>query len=277
MSKEPTEPTEPSMPPPYRFRAGAGPLLVSIPHAGTALTPAVSAGLNATGAALSDTDWHVPRLYGFLDDSDANILEAQYSRYVVDLNRPADDTPLYRGATTGLFPEITFDGDPLFREGAAPSAEAREASLETIWQPYHNCIAETLAGLRERHGYALLLDAHSIRSQVPRLFDGPLPALNIGTADGTSCADDLEARVRDVCAAAPGYDSVVNGRFKGGHITRHHGRPQENIHAVQLELAQRHYMQETAPFEYRPERAEQLQGVLRQVVQTMLEWRPGQG
>jgi len=259
---------------PYEFRQGDTPLLVSIPHAGTALTDAVADGLSEIGATLGDTDWHVPALYGFIDPLGASVIEARYSRYVVDLNRPRDDVPLYAGATTGLFPTINFDGEPLFRPGCEPSTQERSRYLQEIWDPYHARIASALAEIRARHGYALLFDAHSIRSVVPRLFDGRLPDLNVGTADGKSCDSALQAAVEAVCADAEDYSWVANGRFKGGWITRSFGAPDEGVHAVQLELAQCTYMDETPPFTYRPERASGIQPALRRVLETLLEWRP---
>jgi len=259
---------------PYDFRDGESPLLVSIPHAGLALTDAVANGLTDIGATLGDTDWHVPRLYAFVDALGASVIEARYSRYVVDLNRPRDDVPLYAGATTGLFPTVSFDGEPLFRSGREPSVAERTRYLEEIWDPYHARIGAALEELRDRHGYALLFDAHTIRSVVPRLFDGCLPDLNVGTADGASCAPSLQAAVQGVCEEAADYSAVANGRFKGGWITRRFGAPAENVHAVQLELAQCTYMDEAPPFTYRPERAARIQPVLRRVVETLLEWRP---
>lgn len=256
---------------PYDFAAGESPLLVSFPHSGTGLTPAVAAGLTDCGRSLGDTDWHAPELYGFLRGHDASLLLARYSRYVIDLNRPADDTPLYSGATTGLFPDINFDGEPLFETGAAPSPEERQRYLDEIWQPYHQCIRAALEEIRERHGYAVLFDVHTIRSQVPRLFEGQLPDLNLGTADGTSCDPALAQQLQEVLESSP-FTTVVNGRFKGGYITRQYGEPERNIHAVQLELAQRNYMVEEPPFDYRPERAETLQPVLQRFVGALLDW-----
>ncbi|WP_372610252.1 N-formylglutamate deformylase [Halomonas sp.] len=259
----------------YDLGTGASPVLVSIPHASTKLTDAVRAGLAPAGQPLGDTDWHVPRLYAFLEELDVSVIAARYSRYVVDLNRPPDDSPLYAGATTGLFPETTFDGEPLFVAGGAPGEQERARCLEAVWRPYHECIRATLAALRDRHGYAVLFDAHSIRSRVPRLFDGRLSDLNLGTADGTSCARSLETGLQAICRASD-YSDALNGRFKGGHITRHFGAPDQGIHAVQLELAQTNYMDETAPFTWRPERAAELQVVLRRCIEWLLAWSPGQ-
>lgn len=178
------------------FKRGRVPLLISMPHPGTRLTPAVDAGLVEEARALTDTDWHIPRLYDFAEELGASTLAAHYSRYVVDLNRPSDDKPLYSTATTGLYPDTLFDGRPLYREGMAPSAEERMRYLAEVWTPYHRTIAEELARLKAEFGYALLWDAHSIRSHVPHLFDGRLPDFNLGTNAGASCDPALAARLR---------------------------------------------------------------------------------
>lgn len=196
------------------FKRGGVPLLISMPHPGTRLTPAVDAGLVEEARALTDTDWHIPRLYDFAEELGASTLAAHYSRYVVDLNRPSDDKPLYSTATTGLYPDTLFDGRPLYREGMAPSAEERMRYLAEVWTPYHRTIAEELARLKAEFGYALLWDAHSIRSHVPHLFDGRLPDFNLGTNAGASCDPALAARLEAVCAAAEGYSHVLNGRFR---------------------------------------------------------------
>ncbi|MFP9003194.1 N-formylglutamate amidohydrolase, partial [Pseudomonas aeruginosa] len=169
------------------FKRGRVPLLISMPHPGTRLTPAVDAGLVEEARALTDTDWHIPRLYDFAEELGASTLAAHYSRYVVDLNRPSDDKPLYSTATTGLYPDTLFDGRPLYREGMAPSTEERMRYLAEVWTPYHRTIAEELARLKAEFGYALLWDAHSIRSHVPHLFDGRLPAFNLRPNAGASC------------------------------------------------------------------------------------------
>lgn len=254
------------------FHQGTLPLLVSIPHAGLRLTPAVEAGLVEPAQSLPDTDWHIPRLYDFALGLGASVVAAEYSRFVIDLNRPEDDQPLYVGATTGLFPATLFDGAPLFKAGQVPSVQERAQYLEQIWRPYHQTLARELARLREQFGYALLWDAHSIRSQVPHLFDGKLPDFNLGTFNGASCDAQLAARLEAVCGHAEGYSHVLNGRFKGGHITRHYGDPAQHIHAVQLELAQSTYMEEVEPFRYREDLAQPTQRVLQQLLAAVLEW-----
>ncbi len=254
------------------FHQGRLPLLVSMPHAGLKLTPAVRDGLVPAARSLPDTDWHIPRLYDFVREMGASVVAAEYSRFVIDLNRPEDDQPLYVGATTGLFPATLFDGEPLFEDGKVPSAAERAGYLESIWRPYHDALRNELARLKAQFGYALLWDAHSIRSHVPHLFDGKLPDFNLGTFNGASCDPELAERLKAVCGGAPGYTHVLNGRFKGGHITRHYGDPAQDIHAVQLELAQSTYMEEVEPFSYRQDLAGPTQGVLRGLLEEVLAW-----
>jgi N-formylglutamate deformylase len=259
---------------PYAFHPGTTPLLVSMPHTGLGLTPAVATGLSAEAADLGDTDWHMEALYDFLGGLGANVLVAQYSRFVIDLNRPPDDTPLYTTATTGLFPDITFDGIPAFKPGAIPSETEHDRYLAEVWTPYHAKIEESLQALKAKFGYALLFDAHSIRSVVPRLFDGRLPDLNFGTNEGKSCAPSLRARIAELAEGFTDVTHVVDGRFKGGYITRHYGRPDDGIHAVQLEMTWDCYMDETPPFAYRPDKAAQVQPLLRELLRTMRDWTP---
>jgi len=254
------------------FHQGRLPLLISMPHAGLKLTPAVQDGLVDAARSLPDTDWHIPRLYDFARELDASVVAAEYSRFVIDLNRPEDDQPLYVGATTGLYPATLFEGEPLFKEGQVPSAQERATYLEQIWRPYHDTLRNELQRLREQFGYALLWDAHSIRSHIPHLFEGKLPDFNLGTFNGASCDAQLAGQLEDVCAKAPDFSHVLNGRFKGGHITRHYGQPDQNIHAVQLELAQSTYMEEREPFAYDEQLAQSTQQVLRKLLETTLAW-----
>jgi formiminoglutamase len=256
---------------PFEFQSGQLPLLISIPHAGTRLTPAVEKGLTDEARPLQDTDWHIPRLYDFARAMGASILVGNYSRLVIDLNRPSDDKPLYTTATTGLFPDVLFDGRPSFLPDAAPSDEERAGYLQNIWQPYHQQLQNELARLKAQHGYALLFDAHSIASVIPRLFDGKLPDLNLGTNGGESCPASLSDRLVTCCQQQQQFSHVLNGRFKGGYITRAYGHPQENQHAVQLELAQVNYMSEQT-FEFDAARAAPLQRLLQQMIESMLVW-----
>lgn len=231
----------------YRLEQGRVPLLISLPHVGTELPPELRERLVPRALASEDTDWHLERLYRPLAESlGASLIVPRYSRYVIDLNRPPDDRPLYPGAAggTGLVPTHFFTSEPLYRDGAEPDAAEIAARREACWRPYHEALAAELERLRAEHGRALLFDGHSIRSELPWLFEGTLPALNLGTADGASCAPAITERLGQVLAGQQRYSHVVNGRFKGGYITRHYGQPAGGIHAVQLEMCQRCYMHE---------------------------------
>jgi N-formylglutamate deformylase len=231
------------MSPVFRFSPGESPLLISVPHDGRELPDEVRARMSDIGRALPDTDWHVAGLYEFATSIGASILVANYSRYVVDLNRPADDAELYPGQlATGLCPLQTFAGEPIYDSGGVDASEKARRIVD-YWQPYHAQLRSTLTTLRQRHGFALLWDAHSIPSLVPRLFDGELPELNLGSDNGTSCDQALQDGVAAI-ADASSYSVAVNGRFTGGFITRHYGDPENGIHALQLEIAQRAYMNE---------------------------------
>lgn len=225
----------------FDFHEGESPLLISIPHEGTRLPDDLAARMSAAGRSVPDTDWHVARLYEFAKEIGASMLVARFSRYVVDLNRPADDAQLYPGqVATGLCPQQTFAGEAIYTGEPEIDVAGRVARY---WRPYHDQLSATLSRLHARHGHALLWDAHSIASRVPRLFDGELPVLNIGTFDGRSCAGPLAAAVYEVAQDSP-YPAVRDARFKGGFITRRYGEPDRGIHALQLELAQRAYMNE---------------------------------
>ena len=256
---------------PFEFTQGSLPLLVSIPHAGTALTAEVEQGLSEAARGLPDTDWHIPQLYDFVREMGASVLVANYSRFVIDMNRPPDNEALYTTATTGLYPETLFDGTPTFKPGMTPTDAQRQGYLATLWTPYHQQIQNELARIKQKFGYALLFDAHSIASVIPRLFDGQLPDVNLGTNGGLSCSPAIAEGLTEICAAQSSFSWVMNGRFKGGYITRAYGKPEENQHAVQLELAQCNYMDETPPFNWRGDKASTLQPLLKQLIDRMLK------
>lgn len=231
----------------YRLYPGTSPLLISLPHDGHRLPEGFSRRLTDTAASLPDTDWHMERLYAFARDLGASMIVPVYSRYVVDLNRSPDDVSLYPGQnTTGLCPMVQFSGEPVYLEGQAPGAAEVLERVEQYWRPYHGALSGELSRLRELHGRAVLWEGHSIRSRLPFLFEGRLPVFNLGTAGGSSCSPELARQLSAVLAAAQDdYDHVVDGRFKGGYITRHYGRPAEGVQAVQMEMAQRAYMDES--------------------------------
>lgn len=255
----------------FDLHRGNVPLLISLPHDGTALPDDITARMTPDSRRVPDTDWHVSRLYAFARELGASMIVPAYSRYVVDLNRPSDDTSLYPGQnTTGLCPIVQFSGEPVYLEGGQPTPDEIIARVQRYWKPYHDALAAEVARLRALHGRVVLWEGHSIRSVVPFLFDGELPDFNLGTADGSSCSPALQRKLVDVLAAHGDRTHVVNGRFKGGYITRHFGQPASDVDAVQLELVQRNYMDETT-FEYLPDRAMATQKILRELLVECLD------
>lgn len=259
--------------PAFRFHRGTRPLLLSIPHMGTHVPPAIAARFTDEARQVPDTDWHLDQLYAFAVNMGASVLQATHSRYVVDLNRPPDNANLYPGQdTTGLCPVDTFDATPIYRAGQAPDEAEIAERRDSLWRPYHQQLEAELLRLRETFGSVVLWDAHSIRSVLPRFFEGRLPDLNLGTASGASCDPALAQTLLAIAQAAPGYSAVLNGRFKGGYITRQYGRPAQGMHAVQLEMTQCTYMQEALPFDYRPEAAAQVQPHLHRLLEAALRF-----
>lgn len=249
------------------------PLIVSLPHVGTGLVPEVEAMLAPAGLTVKDTDWHVEQLYDFARAAGAGWVQARLSRYVIDLNRPPDDASLYPGQTTSaLCPLETFQGEPIYA-GAVPDAVQIASRRERYWQPYHDELERLIAAATARFGHVVLLDAHSISSVVPRLFEGRLPDINVGTHGGRSCGGGLSDALMTALAAQSHYTHVLNGRFKGGYITRHYGDPARGVHAVQFEIGQLAYLDEPASV-YVPGRAAQLKGLLRSLVDVMVGYRP---
>lgn len=256
----------------FRFKPGTTPLLVSMPHVGTHIPQDLLARMAPVAARLDDTDWHLERLYDFLDGLGASVLAATHSRYVIDLNRPPDNTNLYPGQdTTGFVPIDTFHREPLYATGEEPAQAETDARLERYWKPYHAKLREEMQMLKAKHGYALLWDAHSIFSVLPRFFAGTLTDFNFGTADGRSCGPGIGEAV---LAQATGFSAVLNGRFKGGYITRTYGRPAEGVHAVQLELSEATYMDQTPPYAFREDLAARVRPVIRAAVETFLRLAP---
>lgn len=248
------------------------PLLISFPHSGTLLTPSVQTDLLPEFRDLPDTDRHLPMLYEFAPALGVGLLEAKFSRYVVDLNRAETNQALYESFGTGLYPETSLLGEPLYLEGKGPSRSERADYLEHIWRPYHEALQAELQRLRDQFGYAILLDAHSIRSRMPSLFEGELPDLSLGTFNGLSCDPQMTLALQHECEQLPNFSFVVNGRFKGGFITRHYGQPRDHIHAVQFELVQRTYMDERPPFRYLPQKAEGTAKHLHRLIECLLRW-----
>ena len=252
----------------FSLQRGTAPMLVSMPHIGIDFPLDLQGSYAPRALGVEDTDWHLARLYDFLPALGISVLQPHYSRYVIDLNRPPDDTPMYPGAAnTELCPTRFFTGEALYKEGQEPAPTEIKRRHAAYWQPYHDALQAELERIKAVHGFALLWDAHSIRSRIPWLFDGKLPDLNIGTAGGAAAATVIS----DAAASqVSGFTHVVNGRFKGGYITRQYGQPERRIHAIQLEKCQSLYMQETMPFSYDEALAANLQPILKRMVQASL-------
>jgi N-formylglutamate deformylase len=255
---------------------GDSPLVIDIPHAGSHVPPAIAARMAPEALALPDTDWHVEKLFAFARQAGVTMLTATHSRYVVDLNRDPSGAALYPGAdNTELCPTRTFANEVLYLDGRGPDAAEVAARRAEYFVPYHARIKAEIERVRARHGYAILLDGHSIRSAVPRFFAGRLPDLNLGTADGASCALSVQGIAEVVLAGAGAFTTVVNGRFKGGYVTRHYGAPAHGVHALQLEIAQACYMDEAPPYAWDARRAAPLVEVLERLVVALLAWNRG--
>jgi formiminoglutamase len=258
---------------------GEAPLVVSFPHTGTDIPPDLAPRFLSLWHARRDADWWVDRLYDFAAAMGATTVRTRISRSVIDVNRDPSGASLYPGqATTELCPTTDFDGAPLYRSGEAPNEREISRRREEFFAPYHAALGRELGRLHSKFGRVVLFDAHSIRSRIPRLFDGELPQFNIGTNGGKSCAGEVTAAVERVCAASP-YTHVVDGRFRGGWTTRHYGEPAGGYHAIQLELACRGYMDEPGtpseenwPPSYSPQRAAPLRGVLRDILAACLDF-----
>ncbi|MGB2831326.1 MAG: N-formylglutamate deformylase [Methylotenera sp.] len=260
----------------YHFCSGNSPLLISMPHAGTDIPEDIKHRITPEAALLPDVDWHLPILYDMAKDFDISVISAEYARYLIDLNRSPENTSLYPGQdVTGLCPIDTFAKSAIYLDGEQPDENEIRNRIERYWQPYHEKLSSELQRIRAIHGVAILWDAHSIASHVPRFFSGQLPDLNFGTADLTSCDASLQETLAIVMRDsihAKKYSHVFNGRFKGGYITRHYGAPTMNIHAIQLEISQCIYMEENSPYKYDAELAVKVKPLLTDLLKACLHW-----
>ena len=261
--------------PVFALHQGTAPLLLSLPHAGTVIPDDLQPLYVPRALELEDTDWHLARLYEFVLAMGASLIVPHNSRYVIDLNRPSENTPMYPGVNnTELCPTRFFTGDPLYLHRQEPDAREITRRVASYWRPYHDALESELARLQAQHGHVVLFDGHSIKSQLPWLFEGKLPDLNLGTADGSSCAPGLRSALQQILQSQSRFTQVVDGRFKGGHITRWFGKPALGRHAVQLEMCWSTYMPEQPPYGIETARADELAPVLRALVQTMIAYQP---
>jgi N-formylglutamate deformylase len=255
----------------HNFRLGTIPLLVSFPHNGSLILEDIAQTMTPEGRSSRDTDWFLDRLYDLPELQSASFLIAEFSRYAIDLNRPSTDESLYPGqTTTGLIPKVRFDGSPIYL-GKGPDEKETQRRIKEIWTPYHDRIHSEMNRMVDHFGTAVLIEAHSIASVVPKLFDGSLPDFNLGTNRGVSCSTDLEASVASVLNNQNQYSHVVNGRFIGGYITRQFGQPKKNWHALQIELSQATYLDEST-LEWDDTKASQVQSVFRNIFQAVTTW-----
>jgi N-formylglutamate deformylase len=253
---------------PVRVSQGSSPVILAFPHAGTSVPDYIWQDLNDNGRTLSDTDWHIDTLYDSLLPNTTTVT-ATFHRYVIDANRDPTGASLYPGQnTTALVPVTDFDGTPIWY--TQPSTDEIRQRLNVFHAPYHAALSAEIARVKSLHGFVILYDCHSIRSHIPFLFDGTLPDFNIGTDSGRTCASSIEKTVADICNNVPGYTSVLNGRFKGGWTTRHYGKPEHSVHAIQMELAQKTYLEtETLPFHYADAKAQRLRQNLHSILNTL--------
>ncbi|MFT5529928.1 MAG: N-formylglutamate deformylase [Alteromonadaceae bacterium] len=254
----------------YTLIKGTVPLLISMPHNGQQIPDDIALTMTEFAKSVVDTDWYKDRLYDFAQSLGAYIIIPKYSRYVIDLNRDPHGIDLYPDEnSTELCPLSGFDLSPIYLAGQQPNGVEISRRIKDYWQPYHQAINDTLDEMKTEFGQAVLLDAHSILSHVPRFFDGQLPDFNFGTSSGKSCSVSLVNNLENIVYAP--YSMVIDGRFKGGFITRHFGNPGNNIHAIQLELSQRTYMNELTT-EYNLSLAEQVQQKLRTMVICLIDF-----
>ncbi|TYB87003.1 N-formylglutamate deformylase [Oceaniovalibus sp. ACAM 378] len=255
---------------PVEVIRGDGPVVLGLPHTGTHVPDEIMARLNARGRGLDDTDWHIDRLYGGLLPG-VTTVRATFHRYVIDANRDPSGDSLYPGQnTTGLVPLTDFDGHDIWD---TPTTESEiEARRVAFHSPYHTALKAELQRVRDRHGVAILYDCHSIRGNIPFLFEGTLPDFNIGTNSGATCDPRIEAATQRICADAAAFSSITNGRFKGGWTTRHYGQRETGIHAIQMELAQSTYLTaESPPWTYDETKAGKLRPHLTRILTTLAE------
>ena len=255
----------------FEITKGDSPVILGQPHGGTHVPADILARLNVRGKGLDDTDWHIRRLYDGLLDG-VTVVRSSIHRYVIDANRDPSGVSLYPGQnTTSLCPTTDFDGQDIWEAGQAPTEDEILARRASYHAPYHDALAEQIARVQARHGVAVLYDCHSIRSNIPHLFEGQLPVFNIGTDNGQTCHNAIEAATHDICLAASDYGTVLNGRFRGGWTTRHYAQPAKGVHVIQMELAQRAYMDESTPWNYGPDRAATLRPVLGRILEKLDE------
>ncbi len=257
----------------YDYKAGGVPVLMSIPHLSRAIPEQMATHMTDAGRQAVDTDWDLDRLYDFASELGLHVITPMFSRNVIDLNRAPDGAALYAGANnTELVPTSTFHNQKIYLDSRVPGDDEIERRRDQYWKPYHSCIQETLGKIKNQFGQALLFDCHSIRSQVPRFFAGKLLDFNLGTADGVSCSIGLRSVLAATLEKHHEYTLAVDGRFKGGYITRHYGDPDNGIHAFQMELSQATYADPESPYQFSEALADRVRPALREMLEAARHW-----
>ena len=250
----------PAIPPPYlilRPVVQDVPLVVASPHSGRTYDAAFlqAARLGPLDLRRSE-DSFVEELFASAVDYGAPLLCAQFPRAFCDPNREAweldpamfadalpdwvNTTSPRVGAGLGTIARVVTSGEAIYR-GKLRFAEA-QARVRECWQPYHDALAGLIGETRDAFGGCLLIDCHSMPAGSGRAGG---PDFVLGDAHGTACMPQVTALVEQVLTGF-GYDVRRNDPYAGGYVTRHYGRPRDQVHALQIEVARRLYMNEVS-------------------------------
>jgi N-formylglutamate deformylase len=250
------------------------PIILSSPHSGIEFPDELKTHFRAELMAQpDDTDWFIHELYNFAPDLGITVIHARFSRWVIDLNRDPHSKPLYTDGRiiTELVPKTDFLGTEIYVDKKFIPDDAEIARrLENYYKPYHQKIESLLRERINEFGQVLLWEAHSIRRFVPTIQSEPFPDLILGDNDEKSASKDIiEIALSNLKAGK--YSVNHNSPFKGGHITRYFGKPQNNIHALQLEMAKTNYM-DNDELTFNESRADNVRNVLRPVFENLIEY-----
>lgn len=249
------------------------PVILSVPHSGVEFPDELKAHYYPEMTAQpDDTDWFVHDLYNFAPELGITVIHAKYSRWVIDLNRDPESKPLYDDGRiiTALVPTTDFLGNEIYIDKKfVPNDQETERRLEHYYWHYYQKIGSLLAERLAEFGQVLLWDAHSIRRFVPTIRNEPFPDLILGDTDEKSARKEIiEIALNSLKAGKYGVNH--NTPFKGGHITRYFGKPQMQVHALQLEMAKTNYMNDDE-LVFNESRAEEMRKVLRPVFENLIE------
>ncbi len=248
------------------------PIILSVPHCGTDFPDEIRNDyVPEMMAAPDDTDWFVHQLYNFATELGITIIHAKYSRWAIDLNRDPESAPLYDDGRiiTGLTTTTDFFGKSIYiSDDRIPDQKEVERRLTEYYWPYYNKIQDLLDERLATFGKALLWDAHSIRHFVPTIRKEIFPDMILGNNDETTAHPELiETALHGLTSGKFGVNH--NTPFKGGHITRYFGKPEQNIHALQLEMNKILYMDDEER-NFHEERANEMRAVLKPTFEALI-------